>query len=243
MTCIAVFGDVHGNLVALDAVLNDIERQGADQLVCLGDVAGSGPQPAKVLDRLRALACPVAMGNVDAWLLEPTPLESESAFHKRVWELDSWCLAQLGPEHLDFVRTFEKTVTLTSGSVSVLCCHGSPRSYHDPIAATTPDETVAAWLENAGAAVVLTGHTHQTMVRRFQETLLVNPGSVGLPYERMTDGTVRNPPWAEYALVTVQKEAVNVCLKRVPIERERVIEAIVSSGMPHADLWAQGWRQ
>jgi predicted phosphodiesterase len=124
MIRLAVLSDIHGNLAALDAVLNDVARQGAERLVCLGDVAASGPQPALVLERLRAQRCLVVMGNVDAWLLTPTAPESDSDFHAQVWDLDSWCLAHLGAEHLRFVQTFQKTLTLSLGGVSVLCCHG-----------------------------------------------------------------------------------------------------------------------
>ena len=72
---IAVISDIHGNLPGLEAVLNDIEEVGAEQIVCLGDVAGFGPQPREALASIKALGCPVVMGNADMEMLRPRQLE------------------------------------------------------------------------------------------------------------------------------------------------------------------------
>jgi predicted phosphodiesterase len=84
----ALISDIHGNLVALEAVMNDLERQGAERMVCLGDVAASGPQPRGVLQRLQALDCPVVMGNADAWLLEPQEYHGDDPFYRKINDLD-----------------------------------------------------------------------------------------------------------------------------------------------------------
>lgn len=69
---IAVIADLHGNLVALEAVLAALADERTDGIVCLGDVAATGPQPRETVERLRAVGCPVVMGNADAWLLDPS---------------------------------------------------------------------------------------------------------------------------------------------------------------------------
>ena len=69
---IGLIADIHGNLIALETVLAELAREPLDQMVCLGDVAALGPQPGEALARLRALGCPVVMGNTDAWLLAPS---------------------------------------------------------------------------------------------------------------------------------------------------------------------------
>ena len=76
---IAIIANIHANRVALDAVLADIEALRPEQIVCLGDVAATGPQPRQAVERLRALGCPVVMGNADAWLLDPQPFETGAA--------------------------------------------------------------------------------------------------------------------------------------------------------------------
>ena len=74
---IAIIADIHGNALALDAALADIERGGYDHLVCLGDVIQGGPQPEQVVARLRSLGCPTVLGNADAYLLTGAETEAE----------------------------------------------------------------------------------------------------------------------------------------------------------------------
>ena len=81
MVRLALISDIHGNLPAFDAVLAHISGRNISQIVCLGDVMASGPQPREALARLKALACPVVMGNTDAWMLTPplTPFRAKMA--------------------------------------------------------------------------------------------------------------------------------------------------------------------
>ena len=85
-------------------------------------------------------------------------------------------------------------------------------------------------------------HTHEPMVRRHRGKLLLNPGSLGLPYERVANDEVRNPSWAGYGLLDVDGHDLTIALRRVPVGRERVIDALRTSGMPDADYWARGSR-
>src|SRR5215207_5817952 len=92
---VALISDIHGNLIALDAVLDDLEREQVDQIVCLGDVAEAGPQPAQVLARLRALSCITVMGNTDIQLLTRAPNPPRDADTPRVNDIVQWCADQL----------------------------------------------------------------------------------------------------------------------------------------------------
>src|SRR5262245_53448353 len=144
---IAIIADVHANRVALDAALADIAALQPEQIVCLGDVAATGPQPRQVVERLRALTCPVVMGNADAWLLEPQPFESGDEDMRRFEAIDHWCAAQLSPIDMAYLRTFQPTVELPLGAgATLLCCHGSPLSNTDIIRATTPDDELERML-------------------------------------------------------------------------------------------------
>ena len=80
---LTIISDMHGNCVALDAVLADIQQKAVEDIVCLGDAVQGGPQPAAIVARLRQLACPVVMGNADAWLGH-----AEIFFHGPVSETD-----------------------------------------------------------------------------------------------------------------------------------------------------------
>src|SRR5512139_520683 len=95
---IAIISDIHGNCIALDATLADLRQDPVDQIVCLGDAVQGGPQPAQVVARLREIACPVVMGNADAWLLTGQETGNEGIPAERLRKMHAirdWSLAQL----------------------------------------------------------------------------------------------------------------------------------------------------
>src|SRR5437879_12158185 len=92
---LAVISDMHGECLALDRVLQDVRRQGIEQMVCLGDALQGGSQPAETLTRLRELNCPVVMGNADAWLItgQQTSSGEETSAQQRA--VRAWSIAKL----------------------------------------------------------------------------------------------------------------------------------------------------
>jgi len=136
---VALLSDIHGNDVALRAVLADIRRHGVDQIVCLGDVATLGPAPQRTIDLLAELNCPCIMGNHDAFLLEPGLVEAYTQAAP-VIDAINWCREELSSESFDYLRTFKPITELPLGSGSMLLYHGSPRSNVEDILATTPPE-------------------------------------------------------------------------------------------------------
>lgn len=240
---IAIFSDVHGNLVALDAAFEDIQRQVVDQVVCLGDVAASGPQPHQVIQRLIEMQIPCVMGNADRWLLEPEPYRGENEIYRRVSEIDAWCAHQLTVADFNFLRSFQETIELPFSEHGVLLCyHGSPRSNTDMISAGTPEDDLKSLLSGFQAMVMAGGHTHVQMLRRYRESILINPGSVGLSYEVEISGEkTHNVPRAEYAILAWMSGGLSVSFHRVPLELTLIRQAALQSDMPHADWWAGEW--
>lgn len=231
---IALVSDIHANLVALNAVLQDIERRGADQLVCLGDVADLGPEPSETLARLRDLGCPIVQGNHDPFT-EPFPgLENVVA----------WCRSRLGEAGVTFLKQAPATVKIAlAPGVSLLCVHGSPTSYDFQLAAETPSAELAAWQLDADVVAVAAGHTHVQLLRRVRGLTFVNVGSVGQPFESIFDGT--KPPRclkrAEYAIVEWKAGAVCVELCSIPLDFEAYAQAVRRSGFPDAESWLSHW--
>jgi putative phosphoesterase len=234
---VAVISDIHGNLISLNAVLEDIEQQAVDQIICLGDVAATGPQPHETVERLRALDCPVIMGNTDEWLLQPTITEDADPTTAGIARIDLWCAEQLTESDREFLSGFLPTYRFTlNDTIDVLCFHGSPRSHSDILRATTLEDEVAAMLDGFHATIMIGGHTHEAMLRRYRDMLLVNPGSVGLPYERdAVTNRAYNPPWAEYVVLDGRNGQVSVTLWRVSVDAEEIARIMRTSGMPHAD--------
>jgi putative phosphoesterase len=237
---LAVLSDIHGNLPALEAVLAVLEDDPVDELVCLGDVA-VGPQPTETLDRIRTLGCPVVMGNWDAWVIEGFPQVQEDPW-KRFVEQGEWWARKLSPDDRAFIRTFEPRLELQLGGTEIIGFHGSSSSYDDMILATTPHEELLRLLADYQQPLMLGGHSHVQLVRVVEGRLLVNPGSVGLPFRGVPLGELqRMSPWAEYALVRIDHGRASVELRRTRYDVERMLQQTIESGAPHAVWWAETW--
>jgi len=241
MTRIAIISDMHGNCVALDAVLADLRRAAADQIVCLGDAIQGGPQPAEVVARLRELACPVVMGNADAWLLtgEETGNENISPERRRKMdEIREWSLGQLSTDDQAFIAGFQPTVSIPlSATRNLLCFHGSPASFDDIILPTTPEEEFQRLLGAHAPHFLTGGHTHMQQIRRLGATdsFFFNPGSVGLAYShQQPENHFRVDPWAEYTILTVEGTQLALEFRRVPFDVGQLLAIYQSSGRPFA---------
>ena len=235
---LALLSDQHANDVAFRAVLEDVGRLHVDEIVCLGDVAQSGVQPADTLDRLASLGCETVLGNADALLLE-VPTDSPEPVTERLLEVREWTLSQLSASHLEQIRSFAPVVRREVGGVSLLFFHGSPRSYDDVLLPELGHEAVGPFVGH-DAALLAGGHTHVQWTRRIGDALYVNPGSVGIAFDRHRE-PVALRALAEWALVTVAGEAVAVEFRQVPYPAEDVRAAARQSGRPHADEWAAQW--
>jgi predicted phosphodiesterase len=242
---IAILADIHGNLPALEAVLAEIAAEGIERVVCLGDVATLGPQPREVIARLRALGCPVVMGNTDAILLAPQRVEDAPGGDLSNEDFDRWCAAQLSADDLAYLRTFEPTISVPLGdAVTLLCYHGSPRSYDERITAETTDAALHEMLAATPAQLYAGGHTHQQMLRRHRDALVLNPGTVGFAKDAIPPAApMRNPAWVEYAVIATNGGRLDVSLRRVPFDLAALFAALDASGIPRAQ-WRKGdWRR
>ena len=235
---VALISDIHGNAIALEAVLADIERVGVDQVYCLGDVATLGPAPHASIECIRKLACPCILGNHDEFLLDPGLIETYTDAQVVV-ESVNWCRAQLIAEELDFFRTFEPSLKIEMDNrATLLLFHGSPQSNMHDILATTPPDELDDLLAGAHATVMAGGHTHVQMLRQHMGTLIVNPGSVGLPFEAFVAGAAPTllPAYAEYATVEANNGSVSVDLRRVAVDLDPLRQAVRGSDLPLRDF-------
>ena len=239
---VAVISDIHGNLTALESILPEIKR--ADRIICLGDVAASGPQPHETIAYIRKAGWPCVMGNTDERLAkserEPFNYIPEGERQKMI-SLDAWTDSEIDGADRRFLSGFKPTVEIKAGKHHLLCYHGSPRSNTEEILPTTPEEELGEIFKGNGAMVYLGGHTHSQMVRKFGSSLIINPGSVGLPYFRGADGKVVNPVWAEYALLTSSGGDLDVELIRRSYRKRNLKDAVVKSGMPDPAWWLKDW--
>jgi predicted phosphodiesterase len=239
---VAVLSDIHGNAVALEAVLTDLASYPTDQLVCLGDAVQGGPQPSETVAHLRALACPVVMGNADAWLLSGQETGNETVSPAQE-AMRQWSLTRLSDSDRRFIADFVPTYTLAlPGGKTLLAFHGSPTSFDDILLPDTPYEDFARIYGPFVPAILTGGHTHLQHIRRLGETFYFNPGSVGVVYDQQQaegpETLLRLDPRAEYAVLEVSGDRLALEFRRVPVAVDRLIEAARTSGSPGSERYA-----
>ena len=141
------------------------------------------------------------------------------------------------------MRTYEKFLKFQlDPDVTLLCFHGTPRSNIENLFAVTPPELLDDMLDGHTATIMAGGHTHVQMVRQHNGILIVNAGSVGMPFEQMPfKDAPRILPWAEYTIINWARGSVGVELRRVPIDMDVVKQAAFDCGMPETSEWIQNW--
>ena len=234
---VAVISDIHGNCLALEATLADLRQRAIDQVVCLGDAIQGGAQPAETVALLRELACPVVMGNADAWLLSGVDTSPNETTTQQQQDVRQWSLSKLSPADVQFIERFRPTIEIAlEGGHRLLCFHGSPHSFDELIFPETPEEEFQQMLGAYVPAITTGGHTHLQQMRRLGKTFFFNPGSVGLAYNRQqpADGFQRDP-WAEYAILTSEGNLLGLEFRRVPLDIDALISIYQASGRPHSE--------
>jgi predicted phosphodiesterase len=223
---VAVLSDIHGVLPILEAVLAEPDVAGADLIVVTGDHA-SGPQPSAVLDRLGSLGDRVLLvrGNADRELVSLARGEDIEIPD----EISPWAASQLSSAHVELLASLPHPVTVDIGGFGpVLFCHGTPRDDEEVVLVDTRLERWAEVFADVPPAVttIVCGHTHMPFVRLVDRRLVMNPGSVGMPYGR-TGGH-----WA-----LLRDGAVT--LRRTPVNIDDAITSLVdASTFPDRRAWA-----
>ena len=231
---IALLSDIHGNHMALEAVLEKIRETGVDAVIVLGDVATIGPAPTETLEQLQQLDARFVMGNHDRTLLEPHNREKMRIAPVLYPDID-WCLNQLTDSHINFISGFERTINLAlPGGHSLCAYHGSPDSEVQNIYPTTDSVELVEIFKGEAADILCGGHTHIQMVRNFNGKWLINPGSVGQPFHH-TPFNGEPPqllPHAEWAVLNCTHEPVEITLQRTAYDTRAYLNFLQNSSLP-----------
>lgn len=252
MRRVALFSDIHGNLPALDAVLADIESAGIREAYCLGDLVGYGPDPAGVVERIRALGIPTIKGNYDEGVGEhrgecgcyyvTDQAKSDGAASYAFTD------AALGEADHAWLAALPGEIRIEHESVRILLAHGSPRKINEYLLLDRQDAQLVRLAEQAGADVVCVGHVHIPYHRSMtapdgRVVHYVSTGSVGKP----KDGDPR-ACWVEVMLGDASEvdaagdamatpagnSSVRVAVRfhRVAYDVEAVAAAMMVAGLP-----------
>ncbi len=220
---VAVLADIHGNLPALEAVLDEVEAASVDRIVLNGDIAG-GPLPVDTLARLAEL------GERAVWVHGNGEREMVAGFDggsDSAGSADNLQLGRLlGRAERDLIADLPMSVTLDVDRLgSVLFCHATPRRDDEMLLVDSPPARYAAALEGVSADVVVLGHTHMPFDRLFDRRRVVNPGAVGMPYGH---------PGAAWALLGPVVE-----LRRTAYDVDTVAQTLARSPWHRALAWAE----
>ena len=223
---IAIISDIHGNQIALDAVLEDLASQPAvDHLIVAGDLCLNGPCPRQVLESVQELHCPVLQGNVDAEVVTSAPDKGEK---KR--STAAWTREQIRPPGIQYLASlpFSHRVPNPDGS-DLFVVHANPLNLEDAIFPNASDSTLEHLLGGLEPTigVLAFGHLHIAYTRVWRHLLLVDVGSSGLPRDE--------DHRASYAILSWQDNGWEAEIRRVVYDVKAVVKQIKTSGMPNPE--------
>jgi predicted phosphodiesterase len=232
MTRIAVISDIHSNPMALDAVIDDIERQSVDEVLVGGDLVGRGPLGSAVVERIIDSGWACVRGNHEDYLINfwredvpPQWLETDQ------WAASRWMAAELDESHIEYMDSLPFTIS-SRIEPSLRLFHGSPESHSDGIGEWTSESKLERHWNAIDEHVLACAHTHRPLVRRVKGGLIVNVGSVGLPFN--------GDPRAQYAIFTYEDGDWDVDFAYVEYDRDTFLQSYDSTGfLEEGDVTAQ----
>lgn len=226
---VAVLADVHGNLPAAEAVLDDIRRQSPDAIVAAGDLCMRGAHPAETFDLLQSRCQALLMGNTDAYL---AGIYLGGAYRERDhWKTNllHWTRAQLGSTRLDALARLPFSVRFSPRKgQDLFVCHANPRNLEESLEPTLDEGTLRKYLAHLDAAAVAFGHLHFPYRRRVGRMVIADVASAGIP----RDGDLR-PAWG---LFTWTPRGWRVQIRRVRYAVRRATQSLTERRVPGAPM-------
>ena len=223
---VAAIYDIHGNLPALEAVLQDIRQAEVDQIVVGGDVV-PGPMPCETLTCLLNLDIPVQFirGNCEREVLAEAAGKGTSTVPEQFREIVRWTAQQLHPDHERLLAGWPMTLHIEiCGLGEALFCHATPRSDAEIFTRLTPEDHLLPIFAEHKVSVIICGHTHMQFDRMIGNIRVVNAGSVGMPFGQ---------PGAYWLLL-----GPNVELRHTPYDLAKAADCIRNTNYPQARNFA-----
>ena len=232
MTQIAVLSDIHGNLLALEAVAAEIRREKPDAVLVAGDLVLNGPDPNGCVDALRLLESEgalivsgntdIAVGDFDYGAAFP---QYQDGVPDIITAAAEWAHDELGDDQLDWLRRLPAERRIRAdGDTLILVVHASPGSQTRGFDQALDNNVILERAAATDARVICVGHTHLPEVRDLGWKLIVNAGSCGYVF----DGEAS----ASWAMLTVAGGQVDAVIRRTPFGALTVANAISARGLP-----------
>ena len=231
---LAVISDIHGNLFALEKVLEDIEHEKCDNVICLGDLAMEGPEPDKTVELVKQMKWDVVQGNTDKMIVE----FNEEMFNALKGQIPIMANALrndaevISDENKEYLKNLPEKLEININNTPILLVHGSPRRNNEDISPDLPLEKVEEMVEGTDSRLILCGHTHLPCGYQTNSgKTVVNVGSVGRPFTEK--------PVSCYAIVTFDEIGFGVEHKFVEYDNVSASETLAKRKFEGADKLAQ----
>ena len=218
---VAIVSDIHGNIVGLDACLEDLAGQGgADEIVAAGDLCMDGPKPKAVLKRLREVGARCLRGNTDRYIANGNDGADDASMIR-------WQRKRIGTDWTQWLGGLPEQLRFGPDDNVLLVTHANPKNDDEHVWPDADDEQLERLFGDVNARAVAFGHLHVPYVRLWRDRLLVCVASAGLP----KDGDAR----AHYAILTLRAGGWEVKSRRVPFDVEKVARQLTKSGIPDVE--------
>jgi putative phosphoesterase len=214
---LALISDVHANLIALRAVLENMEGRGVEAILCAGDVVGYYPYPVETVSLFRERRIISIQGNHDRAVISA----GDSDLNPMASSAVIWTAGHIDPPTREFLRNLPRRLSLERDGVRISIYHGAP---FDDNHYLFEEEAQESLLRMANCDLLVLGHTHVPFIRRHASGVIVNPGSVGQPRD--------SDPDASYAIYDTERR--RAAYFRVPYEISEVVERTLSAGLPRS---------
>lgn len=228
----AFISDIHGNAIALDAVLEDISKKKIDKIFVLGDICYRGPEPKRSLQLVQSLKTDVIKGNADEWTVRGVR-KGEVPDHVLdvMNEEREWIANKLDEADFNYLRDLPTELHLQINGVSVHAFHATPESLFEIVPPHADDDTIETKLvKEQNTELYIYAHIHKPYIRHVGGKVIINIGSVGLPF----DGVQK----AAYCIVDVSETGYSTSIERVSFDIEKVIQQYEQADYPNKEMMA-----
>ena len=223
---LAIIGDIHGNIYALNSVLKHIQSKNVDFIVSTGDLVGYMPYPNEVINTLRESKVLVVQGNHDEYIGSAKKIstsEIEALSDEEIQKVASgkftkWIITD---ENREYLRNLPKYLKLQVGNLKLIAVHGSPRNISEYM---YEDEEILREIgELTEEDIIVSGHTHIPYCKKINDKTFINVGSVGKPKDKDSRSS--------YIILEVKDEEINCSIERVAYDIDKMINDIKNNRM------------
>lgn len=225
---LAFLSDIHGNAVALDAVLEDISKRNVERIIVLGDISYRGPEPKRALELVKSLNADVIKGNADEWVVRGIKEGevAESALQLMNKER-RWIYERLEEEDIRYLDELPSEVKLEADDIVIHAFHATPDSLFDVVQPFESDKTLIDKMMKSDADIFIFAHIHKPFIRYIEGKCLMNTGSIGLPFDGLTKSS--------YAIVDIKNGSFETSIIRVDFDLAKVIKQYQEEDYPNSE--------